>query len=211
MDSTPATRPRGVRRLFTPITLSLVICVLSLTLIGVFGGWEPVAQERDRVVTILPGETVTAHPFAVTPVAAYWTTLKDAPYLTPAGKRLLVVELELQVQETFPVPAILLTGDTTLEAPGIETRGTDPTTARQRLYGSFRTLDTHTPWYLQPGLRHPITALWAQDLSVPAPETLTLTFPSFTWRQHSGGLGHDWFDPTPAARVTLPVTERTTP
>lgn len=202
---------RGARRLLSPISLCLLVCVLSLGIIGVFGGWERVAEGRSNIVTLRPGETVTAHPFMFTPIAAYWTTNTKSPYFTPENTRLLVTVMEMEVVERFPVSPAILSDDLTCDAPGIRKSGSNPELARQRTNSMFRTIDTYSPGFLPPGLKQQITLTWAQDLSAPIPDTLTLTIPSYTWREHSGGLGRDWFDPTPTARVTLPLEELTSP
>lgn len=197
-------RGRGSLLLIGSLLLAIVLVIVG---IGLLGGWDTVPGSRTRARTIQPGETVAARPFRITPVEARWTTDPGFPYLTPEGSRLILAVLEVEVVNDFPVPSYTLASNLGCDAPGIPVLGSDPASGRQQIFGFQRVIDHHTPKMLSPGLPQRIAFLWQQPLTHPLPAEISVTLPSFTWRRHSGGLGHDWFDPTPVARVTLPLSE----
>lgn len=199
------------RRIVTPFRILLVALLATVVVIGLFGGWRRAERTGAEVATIRPDETVSTLPFAITPKRAEWTTSSRVPYYTKEGERLIVVVLELETMADFPVHTSTLGNELITDIPTAEGTEFLPGFFKRKNIRTYRTIDNHDPGTLSPGLRHEIGYGFTQPLTAPLPDEVTVLLPSLTWREHNGGLGYNWFDPTVAARVVLPIERMAEP
>ena len=224
LPDTPAVEPKGeptrvqetkldvarkryalVSDLLTPQRLGLVLAVALLGLIGAVGGWDAIeGVEAPEVPRVEVGEPIKAHPFEITVRRArHFDALEGALY-REEGQRYLVVSLDVTLRNDVHVPGETLRDALHLDAPGLKMLAlkSGPSPERPRLLRGLDALDART---YQPGLEVPTIAVWQQEVGAPIPDEVTVTFDRQTWRASSLDGSMRWFDPTPVARVTLPL------
>lgn len=199
------------RRIVTPFRVVLVGLLAVVVVIGVLGGWRRADRAGADVPTIQPGETVSGLPFAITPKRAEWTTSTEEPFFTKEGERLIVLVLELETMADFPVHAHVLSGELITDIQSAEGTEFLPGFFRRTARLTYRTIDQQTAAAVSPALPQEIGFVFAQPTATPLPDEVTVLLPTLTWREHSGGIGHNWFDPAVTAQVTLPVERMTEP
>lgn len=189
----------------SPQRIGLLLAVALLALVGALGGLDAVeAVETPQTPVVAVGETIKAKPFEVTVRRArHFNELKPALY-AQEGYRYLVVSLDVTLRNDRYVHALDLKTAVEVDAVGLKTV-TYGGTSRPEDPVVLRGMDSLGLRTLQPGLTTSTIFVWQQEVSTPIPDTVTITLSAQTWRKSSLDSSWRWFDPTPVARVTLPL------
>lgn len=194
-----------VSDILTPQRLGLVLAVALLGVVGLIGGPDAVeGVDAAEVPVVEVGTPIAATPFEVTVRRArHFDELKGTLHPTD-GFRYLVVSLDVTLRNDRHSEYGDLRRALHLDAPGLKTieLASGPRVEDPRL---LRGLDAIDAYAFQPGLDTPVIAVWQQDATAPIPATVTLTLDRQTWRASSMDNAWRWHDPTPVARVTLPL------
>lgn len=204
--------------LITPSNVVVAILALTLLVVGVFGGWGA-AAEADATEAEVPvkaaGERVEAKPFELTLHKAIATEEVAGRLPKTPGSRYLIVSADLTdrdsryVEDDAGITGNLVRQDAlSIDAAGLVRYGKPLPEGQAQAPSVYRVNDTQGQQAFQPGVLTPVIVVWEQASSEPAPEHLTVTVNSYTWRRSSLDGHLFWTDPTPAARITLPVVTK---
>lgn len=194
-----------VSDILTPQRLGLLLAVALLGIVALAGGWQAVeGVEAPETPKVAVGDKIAATPIEVSVRRArHFDELKPSLPRTD-GYRYLVVSLDLTLRNDEFVSAYDLQRAIALDAPGLKSTPlrSGPRIDDPRLLRGLDGLDAKA---FQPGLPTPTIAVWQQALTEPIPAEVTVTFAQQTWRQSVLDGAWRWSDPSPVARVTLPV------
>lgn len=194
----PTERSSYLRRHSGPVVVVLAV-VLALTVTAVLGGLA--TAESDGPEAVAPGTELTATPFRVRLDRAYAAYEVSGRPAEP-GQAYLVVRGVLSLATSEAASAHTL-GDVFVAdlASGYDLSGnpTDEPAARIVVADDGSALQG-----LGPGLTYDVGLIYVVDEG-DVPERLTMTVNEHVRRRSSLDDSLGWFDPAPAARVTLDV------
>lgn len=189
--------------------LLLLGSVVVLGLIGLFGGWNRVAEKKTVLQSAAAKQEFTASPLKLEFLRGFW--FKDKPELMPlqplsANERGLLVTVDVTNTSPRPVSMVEVQAAFRTTAAGLTelAKAIPAAEARPTL---LRTSDLRPVRSLQPGLKTRVALIWIQGAAQPVPPNLKVVVYRQTYRKSAldGSMGY--FDRTAAAQVDLPLTQ----
>lgn len=205
-------RTWAAARSYREYGVGLALAVLLVS--GAFGGLDD--SRAGAPATAPTGQSLAVEPFTVTVERVrVGTDLGVASVPDPVG-RYLVVSLKVSASDdvTESVPwqtlrdLVRIEGASGLVEPGH--RPGDPVPDRPEEVRAGQLVSSDDAEGLgdtAPGLTYPAVFLFQQVASAPVPDEVTVVLRSHRWRKSNVDEELGWWDPTPAVRVTVPVTE----
>ncbi|WP_377641393.1 hypothetical protein [Oryzobacter terrae] len=192
------------------VGLTLAVLLVS----GAFGGLDD--SRSGEPATAPTGRSLSVEPYTVAVERVrVGTDLGVDSVARPVG-RYLVVSLEVSASDdvTQSVPwqtlrdLVRLEGASGLVPPSYARGGALPARPDEVVPSAMLSSDdAEGLGDLAPGLTYPAVLLFQQVSSAPVPDEVTVVLRSHQWRQSNVDEDYGWWDPTPAVRVTVPVTE----
>jgi len=185
-------------------TVGVLVLAVLFAGTGAAGGWSGAEAQENALVSAEPGAAVTADPLTVTIKKAY---VADAiPSLAPArpGSRFVLVTVTVEDTSPRPVDARTSAASFQVALPGLRQFGrpVSPEAARPDV---VRAIDATPLGALQPGVVQNLALVWEQDAAQEVPQQVSIVVVGHTWRVSALDGSRQWFDPTPAATVELPL------
>ncbi len=185
------------------------------------GGWSSASAADEsaapEIPTVAVGTPVQARPYRLSVTAARTVEKLDGLLPDDRATRYLVIALDVTdtdaryVQDSMGMTGNGLDFDgLVVDAEGL----VDGLTGKPIDSGAaqrpalYRVKDTQRAWSFQPGVPTPVIAVYQQSSSQPVPTKLTVTLHQYTWRKSALDNHLNWFDPTPVARVEVPVVAK---
>ncbi len=194
--------------LLSPANMILLALVAGLGLIGLFGGWDNLAERETEIPRAQTESEIEANPFKLTVGKASW--FQDIPqlYRLEPGQRALLVRVDITNQSSRYVDRLDLQKAFRLEAAGL----IDPIQRRPVPAGEINPVilrggDALQERSLQPGLPSRIALIWIQDANVAPPGKVRLIVRKQNYRASALDGNMAYFDAAPAYAVELPVSE----
>lgn len=188
-----------VSDILSPTRLLVLLGVLVLVPLGLFGGFDAMAQEE--LPTVKADTLVDLAPFTLMVTAArYGDELTPVAY-PEDGVRYLFLAVEVTNTTDEPVSAGVLAQAVGVDIAGLMTTE-GATTATPTVY---RTEDALSARVYSPGVVVPTVVTWHLDATEPLPEEVTVTFHTQTWRASVLDGSWGWRDPEAARTMTLPL------
>lgn len=188
----------------------LGLTLAGLLVSGAFGGLGETPDEPPA--TVPAKQVVDVAPFAVSVERVrVGRDLGVASVTVPEG-RYLVVSARVRARAEDSVPYQALRDLVRLEGAGglvppLHPDGEPlPTPSDVVPTSIVSTEDAEPLGDLAPGLEYPVAFLFEQRPEASAPTAVTVVLSAHTWRRSAIEERMGWFDPTPAVRVSVPVT-----
>lgn len=203
-------RAWAAARSYREYAVGLLLLVLLGS--GAFGGLAEAGTDEPRAAAA--GEALDATPFRITVERVRTgTDLGVASVPEPEGRYLLVsarisVDADASVPLTNLRDLVRLEGANGLIGPLFRPGDEVPARAGDVVPSYLLSSEDAEPLGdIAPGLTYPSVFLFQQVASEPVPDEVTVVLATHTRRKSSIDQVEGWFDPAPAFRVTLPVTE----
>lgn len=192
--------------LASPANLFLLAALAVLFLIGLFGGWDKLAEKKTAVPTASLGQELVANPFKLKFSKGFWFTHVPDLYSLRSDERGLLVTVDVTNVSKAPVEGEELERAFRLTEGGLLSLGS-PVASEKAAPEIKRGADLRTAYAVQPGLPTRLALFWTQKASLPVPKELTLVVYKQTFRQSRLDGSMRYFDPTETVTVKVPLSE----
>lgn len=188
--------------------LLLGVGAVALLVSGVFGGLRQAPPEP--LTTLAAGKPHSATPFEITITKVSWATDLGESFDPPELGRFLVVFAEIRTDQDRSVDSFVVKealrirglpdfAKSDVDQDPVDSDDADPlvvvATDRVPLGG------------IGPGLTYEVAYIWQQDDAQPLPASVEVQAYEHGFRRSSLDGQENWFDSTPEAIGTFPVTE----
>ena len=185
-------------------TVTVLVLAALLAGVGATGGWAGAQDQESTLLAADVGAALAADPLTVTVKKAF--VADTIPTLAPArpGSRFVLVTVTVENTSPRPVDARVTAASFGVSLQGLRQFGR-PVPQDSARPDVVRAIDATPLGALQPGIEQNLALVWEQDAAQQVPDTVSVVVIGHTWRISALDGSWQWFDPTPAANVELPL------